>query len=120
MMKQLAVASAVLAVAIVSGSAAAAPEEAKPPDPYAGLAYRFIGPPGNRVSAVVGVPGDPNTAYAGAASGGVWKTIDGGGHWRPVFDEQPAQSIGSIAIRPIRPVFSSPMCIQVLPASVDL
>ena len=82
---------------------AAAPPEAKPPDPYAALAYRFIGPPGNRVSAVVGVAGDPNTCYAGAASGGVWKSTDAGGHWTPVFDDQPAQSIGSIAIAPSDP-----------------
>ena len=46
----------------------------KPADPYAALTYRFVGPPGNRVSAVVGVPGDPNTYYAGGASGGVWKS----------------------------------------------
>ncbi len=77
--------------------------DSKPPDPYAGLAYRFIGPPGNRVSAVAGVPGDPNTCYAGAASGGVWKSTDGGIHWKAVFDEQPAQSIGSIAIAPSDP-----------------
>ncbi len=87
------------------GKAAPVPAagDSKPPDPYAGLAYRFIGPPGNRVSAVVGVPGDPNTCYAGAASGGVWKSTDGGIHWKPVFDEQPAQSIGSIAIAPSDP-----------------
>lgn len=79
---------------------AAVPPETKPPDPYAALAYRFIGPPGNRVSAVVGVPGDPNTCYAGGASGGVWKSTDAGIHWRPIFDGEPAQSIGSIAIAP--------------------
>jgi len=72
-------------------------------DPYAALAYRFIGPPGNRVSAVVGVPGDFNTYYVGAASGGVWKSTDGGVHWRPVFDDQTAQSIGAIAIAPSDP-----------------
>src|SRR5205814_6266078 len=77
--------------------------DAKAPDPFAGLPYRFIGPPGNRVSAVVGVPGDPNTYYAGAASGGVWKSTDGGIHWKAVFDEQTAQSIGSIAIAPSDP-----------------
>ena len=65
---------------------------------YDALKYRFIGPPGNRVSAVVGVAGDPNIYYVGAASGGVWKSIDGGTHWKAVFDDQPAQSIGSIAI----------------------
>ena len=73
------------------------------PSPFAGLSYRFIGPPGNRVSAVVGVSGDPNTYYAGAASGGVWKSSDGGIHWKPVFDDQPAQSIGAIAIAPSDP-----------------
>ena len=64
------------------------------------LKYRFIGPPGNRVSAVVGVPGDPHTYYVGAASGGVWKTTDGGVHWTSIFDDQPAQSIGSLAMAP--------------------
>ncbi len=101
--------AALLAAALLADASparkAAAPAagEVKPPDPYAGLAYRFIGPPGNRVSAVVGVPGDPNTCYAGAASGGVWKSTDGGIHWKAVFDDQPAQSIGSIAIAPSDP-----------------
>ncbi|MFQ5742372.1 MAG: WD40/YVTN/BNR-like repeat-containing protein [Acidobacteriota bacterium] len=67
------------------------------------LTYRHIGPVGNRVSAVVGVPGDPNIYYIGAASGGVFKTIDGGVHWRPIFDDQPAASIGSLAIDPVNP-----------------
>jgi photosystem II stability/assembly factor-like uncharacterized protein len=78
--------------------------ETKPKDdPYAPLGYRFIGPPGNRTSAVVGVPGDPNVYYVGAASGGVWKSTDGGGHWKAIFDDQPAQSIGAIAIAPSDP-----------------
>jgi photosystem II stability/assembly factor-like uncharacterized protein len=67
------------------------------------LAYRHIGPVGNRVSAVVGVAGDPNLYYLGAASGGVWKTVNGGVHWEPVFDDQPAQSIGALAIDPNNP-----------------
>jgi len=105
----LAVVAAVLAFASAPGGAqtgkppAPAAAEAKPADPYAALKYRFIGPPGNRVSAVVGVPGDPNTYYAGAASGGVWKSTDGGTNWAPVFDEQSAQSIGSIAVAPSDP-----------------
>lgn len=67
------------------------------------LAYRHVGPVGNRVSAVVGVPGNPNLYYIGGASGGVWKTVDGGVHWEPVFDDQPAQSIGSLAVDPTNP-----------------
>ena len=45
----------------------------------AGLQFRFLGPAvGNRAAAIAGVPGDPSVYYAGAASGGVWKTTDGG------------------------------------------
>ncbi len=73
---------------------------AAPESPFAHLEYRFIGPPGNRVSAVLGEPGNPNVYYAGAASGGVWKSSDGGFNWHPVFDKETAQSIGSIAIAP--------------------
>ena len=55
---------------------------------YQRLKYRYIGPEGNRVTSVAGVPGDPNTYYAGAASGGLWKSTDGGIHWDPVFDKR--------------------------------
>lgn len=68
------------------------------PDIFSALRYRFVGPGGNRVTAVVGVPGNLNIYYAGAASGGVWKSTDGGIHWKPIFDKEPAQSIGDIAI----------------------
>src|SRR5438093_11663436 len=64
------------------------------------LRYRFVGPEGNRAVAVVGEPGNPLVAYVGAASGGIWKTEDGGVHWRAVFDSQPAQAIGAIALAP--------------------
>ena len=50
-----------------------------------------------------GVPGDANTYYAGAASGGVWKTTDGGIHWSPIFDDQPVSSIGALAVTPSNP-----------------
>ncbi len=62
------------------------------------LDLRYIGPPGNRVNAVAGVPGDPNVIYAGTPSGGVFKTNDAGLHWRPIFDTQMVESIGSIAV----------------------
>ncbi|MEE8146302.1 MAG: hypothetical protein V3T24_01760, partial [Longimicrobiales bacterium] len=69
-------------------------------DLFSGLTYRHIGPVGNRVSAVVGVPGDANAYYIGGASGGIFKTEDGGVLWTPIFDDQPAASIGSLAIAP--------------------
>ena len=47
-----------------------------------GLSFRFMGPAvGNRISAATGIPGDPNTYYAGAASGGVWKSTNAGQSW---------------------------------------
>jgi len=64
------------------------------------LRYRHIGPQGNRMIAVVGVPGDLQVYYGGAASGGVWKSTDGGINWKSIFDDQPAQSIGALAVAP--------------------
>ena len=72
-------------------------------DVLGALRYRHIGPVGNRLTSVTGIPGQPNIYYVGAASGGIWKTIDGGVHWEPIFDSQPVSSIGAIAIAPGNP-----------------
>jgi photosystem II stability/assembly factor-like uncharacterized protein len=69
-------------------------------DALAALKFRYVGPVGNRVIAIAGVPGNPDTYYAGAASGGVWKTVDTGAHWDPLFDDQDVQSIGALAVTP--------------------
>ena len=74
-----------------------------PADLFAGSDFRHVGPVGNRVSAVIGVPGDPNVYYFGAASGGVFKSEDGGHSWSPIFDDQTAQSIGALAVAPSDP-----------------
>ncbi|HMD37443.1 MAG TPA: hypothetical protein VKH42_20855, partial [Vicinamibacterales bacterium] len=69
-----------------------------------GLAFRFVGPAvGNRVASVAGVPGDPFVYYAGAASGGVWKTTDGGIRWVPISDDIPVAAIGALAVAPSDP-----------------
>src|SRR6266571_3655102 len=81
-----------------SGSFALVYAQQPGPDITGALRYRYIGPVGNRVTSVVGVPGQPYVYYAGAASGGIFKTIDGGIHWEPIFDGQPVSSIGSLAI----------------------
>ena len=66
---------------------------------------RNIGPAGmsGRVTAIDAVYNNPTTIYLGTASGGVWKTENGGASWTPVFDEQPIQNIGSVAITQSNP-----------------
>jgi photosystem II stability/assembly factor-like uncharacterized protein len=92
----------VLAVlSVISKLPAAGAEE---PKDFAALQYRLVGPfAGGRVSRACGVPGDPLTYYAATASGGVWKSIDAGHTWKPIFDDQPTSSIGSIAVAPSDP-----------------
>lgn len=86
-------------------SVAVAPLAAQQLDPasLSGLSYRFIGPDGNRVIAVMGEPGDPLVMYAGAASGGLFKTDDGGARWRPIFDDQEVSSVSALAMAPSDP-----------------
>src|SRR3954469_15752261 len=68
------------------------------------LSFRVLGPVvGKRVASIAGGPGDPSSYYAGAASGGVWKTTDGGGHWNPVSDSMPVAAIGALAVAPSDP-----------------
>ena len=55
------------------------------------------------MASIAGVPGDPFTYYAGAASGGVWKTTDGGLRWDPVSDGMPVAAIGALAVAPSDP-----------------
>jgi photosystem II stability/assembly factor-like uncharacterized protein len=65
-----------------------------------GLAYRLVGPSrGGRVTTVTGVPSQPRTFYMGVASGGLFRTTDGGTTWTPIADGKiPVGSMGSIAV----------------------
>ena len=62
--------------------------------------WRFVGPDGNRVIAVAGVPGEYKTYYAGAASGGLFKSTNGGIRWTPVTDSLRVASVSAIAVAP--------------------
>src|SRR6266481_1505520 len=87
-----------------AGLSAYAQRPTAPPKDEETFRFRFVGPrAGNRVAAAAGVPGDPSTYYAGAASGGVWKSTDGGNGWEPIFDKQSAAAIGAIAVAPSDP-----------------
>ena len=71
-----------------------------------GLGARNIGSAAmsGRVAALAAVhEGSRLTVYVGAASGGVWKSVNGGTTYKPVFDKQPVQSIGAIAVDPKNP-----------------
>src|SRR6266487_3786790 len=95
---------ALLSLILVSPSVFGANEAPYNSGRISGLGARNIGSAtmSGRISAIAGVkePSGKITLFVGAASGGIWKSDDGGTRFRPVFDEQPVQSIGAIAIDP--------------------
>ncbi|HEV2426524.1 MAG TPA: sialidase [Terriglobia bacterium] len=75
-------------------------------DTISGLGARNIGSAtmSGRVTSLAGVwEKDRLTIYVGAASGGVWKSVNGGTTFKPVFDKEPVQSIGAITVDPSNP-----------------
>ncbi|HZN01842.1 MAG TPA: hypothetical protein VFB70_20710, partial [Pyrinomonadaceae bacterium] len=74
------------------------------PNLYSGLRWRMIGPfRGGRVNAVSGVTGQPDTFYFGSVGGGVWKSLNSGRTWTPIFDANNVASIGAIAVSTANP-----------------
>src|SRR5581483_2939028 len=72
--------------------------------PFGELRWRHVGPlRGGRTVGAAGVPQQPNVFYIGVNNGGVWKTTDFGLTWTPMFDDQPTQSIGVVAVAPSDP-----------------
>ncbi|MGH8403658.1 MAG: WD40/YVTN/BNR-like repeat-containing protein, partial [Gammaproteobacteria bacterium] len=92
-------------IAAAPGIPLLAANKPAPPDITANFKFRNIGPAvaGGRVSALTGIPGNPNIYYVGAASGGVWKSTDAGDTWKAVFAHGDSASIGAIAIAPSNP-----------------
>ena len=64
------------------------------------FSWREIGPanPGGRITDVEGVESAPQIYYVGTATGGVWKTVNAGITFEPIFDDQPNASIGDIGL----------------------
>ncbi len=89
-----------LCLAVLVNLAAAPARAAVDPELLAGMKARSIGPAGmsGRVAAIAAVESNPDVVYVGAASGGVWKSSNGGLTWQPLFDDQPVASIGAVAI----------------------
>jgi photosystem II stability/assembly factor-like uncharacterized protein len=112
--------AAALVLALLAHSPAGATQDAPTPPPaapspapaevkitadtFGGLTARAIGPAtmSGRIAALDGVATDPPTLWVGTASGGVWKSINGGQTFRPVFDDH-TQSIGALRIDPSDP-----------------
>ncbi|NIM63548.1 MAG: glycosyl hydrolase, partial [Acidobacteria bacterium] len=72
---------------------------------FKGLEMRSIGPAfmSGRISDIAIDPNDQSTWYVGVGSGGVWKTVNAGTTWEPIFDDEDAYSIGCITIDPNNP-----------------
>lgn len=70
-----------------------------------GLEPRSIGPAGmsGRINSIDADPRNTDILYIGSASGGVWKSVNGGINWSPIFDDQPILSIGAVAVTPSNP-----------------
>ncbi|GLH69193.1 hypothetical protein GETHPA_07260 [Geothrix rubra] len=101
-----------ICASLLAGQKAKAPVPApKPQGPavdaarLAALKARSIGPAvmGGRVSDLAADPVHPDTFYVGLATGGVWKTVNAGATFAPIFDKQSVASIGAVAVAPSDP-----------------
>src|ERR1700722_12797150 len=94
----------VLALATLFAGCPLLPAQGYDPSLYRAMRWRQIGPfRAGRVTAVAGIPGNAATYYMGTPGGGVWKTIDGGTVWTPIFDQVPTSSIGAISVAVSQP-----------------
>src|SRR6266571_4769858 len=74
------------------------------PESFSALQWRLVGPHrAGRVTSVAGIPGNAAIYYFGTPGGGVWKTINGGRVWFPIFDDAHVASIGALALAPSNP-----------------
>jgi photosystem II stability/assembly factor-like uncharacterized protein len=93
----------IISLQLTTNSAAQAAPPATDSAVFHQLQFRFLGPPGNRATSIVGEPENPLVIYIGAASGGIFKTTDGGTQWKPIFDDQEVSAIGALTIADSEP-----------------
>src|SRR5438045_8271140 len=94
--------SLTLAALTLLVSASAASAQTLDSATVSGFKWRTVGP-GNfmgRLSDVVGIPGPSKTLFVAAAGGGIWKSMNNGVTWRPVFDDKNIIAMGMLAIAP--------------------
>ena len=98
---------AALALLLAAGAAPATARDDhdQVTDALSGLRWRNIGPAnmGGRVSAILGMPGDPKTFWVGGADGGLWKTTNGGTTFTGQWQDEEAYSVGAVALAPSDP-----------------
>ncbi len=96
------IAAGVIVFACLVSSGPASP--AQDPALFSEMRWRCIGPfRGGRTVGAAGIPSQPNVFFMGVNNGGVWKTTDAGRTWVSLFDDQPTQSVGAIALAPSNP-----------------
>lgn len=92
-----------LALLSLLGAPLASAQEVNP-NAWSGLQWRLVGPyRGGRALSVTGIPNNPLVYYFGGVASGVWKTVDGGQVWTPLFDKEPVSSVGAVAVDPSDP-----------------
>jgi len=107
--KAPAASAAAAAKPAAAASPAATPEAPKKPslgtETFSGIRARLIGPAvtSGRVMTIAVHPDNTGIIYIGSASGGVWKTVNGGASWQPIFDREGSFSIGWITLDPKNP-----------------
>ncbi|MGH7445234.1 MAG: WD40/YVTN/BNR-like repeat-containing protein, partial [Longimicrobiales bacterium] len=105
MMSRLAPLVLGLAPLLYAGAAAAQQSAGLTSADLSALPFRTIGPAvtGGRIHDIEVLPGDPSTLYLGTASGGIWKTLNNGTTWAPIFDDQPVATFGDVTIAASNP-----------------
>jgi photosystem II stability/assembly factor-like uncharacterized protein len=103
----VAVSTVLAAQTFVAGQAGGGQQALQGPQPARAVPaphFEYVGPTSaGRISAAAAVAGKPGVYYAGAASGGVWKSADGGTTWKPTFDKETSQAIGALAVAQSNP-----------------
>jgi photosystem II stability/assembly factor-like uncharacterized protein len=94
-----------LSIVVIAGSVMTAYTQNLNEAMLKALQFRSIGPAvqGGRIDDLAVVENKPSIMYVGSAAGGVWKTVNNGTTWQPVFDNENVSSIGDIAISPTNP-----------------